>query len=178
MACDNWKHTSTASISYDGMTSHRDVMTRRCVMLAAALELIDWLKVLRVWPWPLTSRGHPRYLTSEVRYSISKFSEFDLDLRLLEVTWGQKYLYNLKAYTLTFLSNFYWHFLSLSLSLSLSYRFETFDLKVFEVWPFTFREHLGLKIFQHSNAQTWLSIQRLLLSHAMALLCQSSQPLP
>ena len=38
MACDNWKHTSTASISYDGMTSHRDVMTRRCVMLAAALE--------------------------------------------------------------------------------------------------------------------------------------------
>ena len=38
LACDNWKHTSTASISYDGMTSHRDVMTRRCVMLAAALE--------------------------------------------------------------------------------------------------------------------------------------------
>ena len=23
---------------YDGMTSHRDVMTRRCVMLAAAFE--------------------------------------------------------------------------------------------------------------------------------------------
>ena len=31
-------YTSTASISYDGMTSHRDVLTRRCVMLAAALE--------------------------------------------------------------------------------------------------------------------------------------------
>ena len=28
--------TSIASIPYDGMTSHRDVMTRRCDMLAAA----------------------------------------------------------------------------------------------------------------------------------------------
>ena len=38
----NWhviiEHISTASILYDGMTSHRDVMTRRCVMLAAAFE--------------------------------------------------------------------------------------------------------------------------------------------
>ena len=32
------KYTSIASISYDGMTSHCDVMTRRCDTLAAAFE--------------------------------------------------------------------------------------------------------------------------------------------
>ena len=30
---------SIASISYDGMTSHRDVMTRRCDMLTAACKI-------------------------------------------------------------------------------------------------------------------------------------------
>ena len=39
LACENWRHTSIASISYDGMTSHRDVMTWRCDMLAAAYKI-------------------------------------------------------------------------------------------------------------------------------------------
>ena len=38
LARDNWRHTSIASISYDGMTSHCDVMTRRCDRLAAACK--------------------------------------------------------------------------------------------------------------------------------------------
>ena len=39
--------TSIGSISYDDMTSHRDVMTRRCDMLAAAFEnIIDDLLIL------------------------------------------------------------------------------------------------------------------------------------
>ena len=78
-------------------------------------------KVFRVWPWPLTFRGHLRskifppfespYMTSYLtsidtfylvpfsRYSILKFLGFDLDLWSLEVTWGQKYFRHSKAHT-------------------------------------------------------------------------------
>ena len=38
MACENWRHASIASISYDAMMSHRDDKKRRCDMLAAAFE--------------------------------------------------------------------------------------------------------------------------------------------
>ena len=82
-------------------------------------EIFD-VKVFRVWPWPLTFRGHLRsnifspfespYMTSYLtpidtfyivpfsRYSTSKFSGFDLDLWPLEVTRGQKYSNYLKAH--------------------------------------------------------------------------------
>ena len=75
-------------------------------------EIFD-LKVFRVWPWPLTFRGHQRstifslfespymtsYLTSIDTFSLSrtvfeifdfKFLGFDLDLWPLKVTRGQK----------------------------------------------------------------------------------------
>ena len=82
-------------------------------------EIFDF-KVLRVWPWPLTCRGHPRskilflfespYMTSYLtstdtfylvpfsRYSTSKFLGFDLNLCPLGVTWSQKYSHHLKAH--------------------------------------------------------------------------------
>ena len=83
-------------------------------------EIFD-LKVLRVWPRPLTFRGHPssnifsplesQYMTSYLilltlslylvpfsRYSTSKFLGFDLDLWPLEVTQSQKYFPNSKAH--------------------------------------------------------------------------------
>ena len=74
-------------------------------------EIFDF-KVFRVWPWPLTFRGHLRskivmplespYMTSYInitsidtfylvpflRYLTSKFLGFDLDLWPLKVTWG------------------------------------------------------------------------------------------
>ena len=84
------------------------------------LEIFDF-KVFRVWPWPLTPKGHlgsknfipfgSPYMTSYLtsmntilylvpfsRYSTSKFLGFDLDLWPLKVIWGQKILYRLKAH--------------------------------------------------------------------------------
>ena len=112
------------------------------------------------------------YLVPFSRYSTSKFLGFDLDLwplgspevKNIATIW--KLIYN-------FLSNFYWHFLSLSrtvfeifdfkahacmtsyltsidnFSLSRTH-FEIFDFKVFRAWPWplTFRSHLKSKIFQ------------------------------
>ena len=62
------------------------------------------------------------YLTSIDTFSLSrtvfeifdfKVLGFDLDFWTLEVTWGQKYFHYSKAIH-DFLSNFYWHFLSIS----------------------------------------------------------------
>ena len=83
-------------------------------------EILDF-KVLMIWPWPLTFRGHLRskivssfespYMTSYLtsidtfylvrfsRYSTSKFSEFDLDLWPLKVTEGRKYSLHSKVHT-------------------------------------------------------------------------------
>ena len=84
-------------------------------------EIFDF-KNCRVWPWPLTFRDHLRskicspfeslymtfYLTSIDIFSLSRtvFEIFNievfrvwLDLWLLEVTWGQKYVHHLKAHT-------------------------------------------------------------------------------
>ena len=81
-------------------------------------EIFDF-KVLRVWPWPLgVTRGQTYfhylkaylwlpiqlpltlslYLVPFSRYSISKFLGFNLDLRPLEVSWGQTYFHHLKAH--------------------------------------------------------------------------------
>ena len=79
-------------------------------------------KGFRVWPWPLTFRGHlgskifspfessymTSYLTSIDTFFLSrtvfeifdfKVFRFDLDLWPLEVTWGQKYFHHSKAHT-------------------------------------------------------------------------------
>ena len=79
-------------------------------------------KNCRVWPWPLTFKGHQEsnifspfespymtsYLTSIDTFSLSrtvfeifdwKFLGFDLDLWPLEVTWGQKYSHHSTAHT-------------------------------------------------------------------------------
>ena len=84
-------------------------------------EIFDF-KVFRVWPWPLTFKGHlgskeiyhskghislpiwliwtpSLYLEPFSRYSTSKFVGFDLDLWPLKVTWGQNFLYHSKAHT-------------------------------------------------------------------------------
>ena len=77
-------------------------------------EIFDF-KVFRVWPWPLTFRGH---LRSEI------FSPF-------ESPYMTSYLTSIDIF---------------SLSRTV---FEIFDFQVFRVWPWplTFRGHLGSKIF-------------------------------
>ena len=97
-------------------------------------EIFDF-KVFRVWPWPLTFRGHlgsrifspfkspcmTSYLTSTdifslylvpfSRYSTLKFLGFDLDLCRSP---GVKNIFTIRKPMHDFLSNFYWHFLSIS----------------------------------------------------------------
>ena len=83
-------------------------------------EIFDF-KVFRVWPWPLTPKGHlgsnisyrskahtwlpiwllwtpSLYLVPFSRYSTSKTLGFDLDLWPLKVIRGQKILYRSKAH--------------------------------------------------------------------------------
>ena len=142
-------------------------------------EIFDF-KVFRVWPWPLTFRGHlrskiflpfespymPSYLTSFgtfylvpfSRYSTSKFLGFDLDLWPLGVTWGQKYFYHSKAHIcLPILL-----LLALSLYLVPFSRYSTskflgFDL---DLWPLGVT--WGQKYFYHSKAHICLPILLLL----------------
>ena len=85
------------------------------VSLSRTVFEIFNFKVFRVWPWPLTSRGH---LRSEI------FSPFESPYRT-------SYLTSIDTF---------------SLSRTV---FEIFDFKVFRVWPWplTFRGHLGSKIF-------------------------------
>ena len=83
-------------------------------------QIFDF-KVFRVWPWPLTFRGHQEskiflplespYMTSNLtsidtfylvrfpRYLNSKFSGLDLDPWPLKVTRGQNFFHHLKAHT-------------------------------------------------------------------------------
>ena len=84
-------------------------------------EIFDF-KLFRVWPWPLTSEGHPKSkifipfekpihdflcnfhwhffsLVPFLRYLTSNFLGFDLDLWPLKVIKGQKISYSSKAHT-------------------------------------------------------------------------------
>ena len=127
-------------------------------------EIFDF-KIFRVWPWPLTFRGHTRsnicshfespymtsYLTSIDTFSLSRnvFEIFDFKVfrvwpwpLTFGVTLGQKHVHYSKAHICLPI------LLLLALSLSRTV-FEIFDFKVFRVWPWplTFRGHLRSKIF-------------------------------
>ena len=126
-------------------------------------EIFDF-KVFRVWPWPLTFRGHLRsnicspfespymtsYLTSIDTFSLSRnvFEIFDFKVfrvwpwpLTFGVTLGQKYFHHSKAHI--------WLYIQLPLTSLSRTVFEIFDFKVFRVWPWplTFRGHLRSKIF-------------------------------
>ena len=118
-------------------------------------EIFDF-KVFRVWPWPLTFRGHLTFSKFLSNFYIhlsfylvpfsrrtSKFSVFDLDLWPLEVNCGSKKISPFESpYMTSYLTSIDTFFLSRTV-------FEIFDFKVFRVWPWplTFRGHLGSKIF-------------------------------
>ena len=81
-----------------------------------------------------------------LRYLTSTFRGFDLDLRLLifdlQKSSEVKNIPAIRDPTQDFLSDFYWHFPSIS------YRFWDIQhqIKVWP-WPLTFKGHLRLKIF-------------------------------
>ena len=112
----------------------------------SVFEILNF-KVFRVWPLPLTPRGHlgskkiipfespsmTSYLTPMDNISLSltvfeiwtsKFLGFDLDLWSLKVFWGHKILYHSKAIH-DFLFNSYGQ------HLSISYRFRDIGLQSF-----------------------------------------------
>ena len=101
------------------MTSYLTSMDTISLSLTV-FEIFDF-KVFRVWPWPLTPKGHlgskklyhskahiwftiwllwtpSLYLVSFSRYSTSKFLGFDLDLWPLKIIWGRKNVYHSKAH--------------------------------------------------------------------------------
>ena len=128
-------------------------------------EIFDF-KVFRVWPWPLTFRGHlgskifslfespymTSYLTSIDIFSLSRtvFEIFDLEVFRVR-PWPLTFRGHLGSKIFSpFESPCMTSYLTSIDTFALSRTvFEIFDFKVFRVWPWplTFRGHLGSKIF-------------------------------
>ena len=117
-------------------------------------EIFDF-KVFRVWPWPLTFRGHQRskifppfespymttYLTPIDTFSLSRTVFEIFDIKVFRVwPWpltfrghqSSKNISTIRKPIHDFLSNFYWHFLSIS------YRFWDIRLQSFQGLTLTF----------------------------------------
>ena len=128
-------------------------------------EIFDF-KVFRVWPWPLTFRGHPRskifppfvnpymtsYLTPIHTFSLSRTVFEILDFKVFRV-WPWPLTFNgdpRSKMCLPFQSPYMLSYLTPIGTFSLSRTvFEILDFKVFRVWPWplTFRDHPRSKIF-------------------------------
>ena len=128
-------------------------------------EIFDF-KVFRVWPWPLTFRGHlrskifspfespymPSYLTSICTFSLSRTVFEIFDFKVFRVwPWPLSFRGHLRSNIFSpFESPYMTSYLTPIDTFSL-YRtvFEIFDIKVFRVWPWplTFRGHPRSKIF-------------------------------
>ena len=128
-------------------------------------EIFDF-KVFRVWPWPMTPKGHPgskkiipferpymtSYLTSMCTISLSRTVLEIFDFKVFRVwPWplspkghlgSKKFMPFEKPYMTSYLTSMD----TISLSRTV---FEIFDFKVFRVWPWplTPKGHLGSKIF-------------------------------
>ena len=140
-------------------------------------EIFD-IKVFRVWPWPLTFRGHPRskifqlfessymtsYLTPIDIFSLSRTVFEIFDFKGFRVwSWPLTFSGDPRSKIFSsFESPYMTSYLTTIDTFSLSRNvFEIFDFKVFRVWPWplTFVVTLGQKYFHHSKAHIWLSIQ-------------------
>ena len=130
-----------------------------------ALEIFDF-KVFRVWPWPLTPKGHPRstnfipferpymtfYLTpmDAISLSLTVFEIFDF--KVFRVwPWpltpkGHLGSKNFIPFERLYMTSYWTSMDTISLSLTV---LEIFDFKVFRVWPWplTHKGHLGSKNF-------------------------------
>ena len=128
-------------------------------------EIIDF-NVFRVWPWPLTFRGHPRskifspfkspymtsYLTSIDTFSLSRTVFEIFDFKVFRVwPWPLTFGGHLRSEIVPPFESLYMTSYPTSIdTFSLSRTvFEIFDFKVFRVWPWplSFRGHLRSKIF-------------------------------
>ena len=139
-------------------------------------EIFD-VKVFRVWPWPLTPKGHlgskqfipfespymTCYLTSMDNISLSRTVFEIFDFKVFRVwPWpltprghlGSKQFIPFESpYMTSYLTSMY----NISLSRTV---FEIFDVKVCRVWPWplTPEGQLGSKKLCHSKGHIWLPI--------------------
>ena len=128
-------------------------------------EIFDF-KVFRVWPWPLTFKGHLRskifssfespylvfYLTSVYTFSLSRIVFEIFDFEVFRVwPWPSNFRGHPRSKIFSpFESPYMTSYLTSIDTFSLSRTvFEEFDFKVFRVlpWPLTFRGHPRSKIF-------------------------------
>ena len=139
-------------------------------------EIFDF-KVFRVWPWPLTFRGHLRsnifspfespymtsYLTPIDTFSLSRTVFEIFDFKVFRVwSWPLTFRGDPRSKIFSpFDSSYMTSYLTPIDTFSLSRNvFEIFDFKVFRVWPWplTFGVTLGQKYSHYSKAHIWLSI--------------------
>ena len=140
-------------------------------------EIFDF-KVFRVWPWPLTFRGHlgsiifspfespymTSYLTSIDTFSLYRTVFEIFDFKVFRVwPWPLTFRGHLRSNIFSPFESLYMTSYLTSIDIfSLSRTvFEIFDFNVFRVWPWplTFGVTLGQKYFHHSKVHIWLSIQ-------------------
>ena len=134
-------------------------------LFRTVFDIFDF-NVFRVWPRPLTLRGHLRskifplfgspymisYLTSVYILTLSRtvFEVFDFNVFRVW-PWPLTFRGHLRSNIFSSFESPYMNFYLTSLyTFSLSRTvFEIFDIKVFRVWPWplTFRGHLRSKIF-------------------------------
>ena len=138
-------------------------------------EIFDF-KVFRVWPWPLTFRGHLRskifppfespYMTS---YS-NPIDTFSLSRTVFEIfdfkgfrvwSWLLTFRGDPKSkifppFESPYMTSYSTPIDTFSLSRTV---FEIFDFKVFRVWPWPLGVTRGQTYFHHLKAHLWLPIQ-------------------
>ena len=163
-----------------------DILSPSCTVS----EIFDF-KVLRVWPWPLTLRGHRRskiikpfespcmtsYLTSVDTFSLSPTVFEIFDFKVFRVwPWPLTFRVHQRSKIFSpFESPCMTSYLTSVDTFSLSPTvFEIFDFKVFRVWPWplTFEGHQRSKIcspFESSYMTSYLvSIDPLSLSRTVS----------
>ena len=157
------------------MTSYLTSMDT--IFLSRTVSEIFEFKVFRVWPWPLTPKGHlgseisyhwkahiwlpiwllwtpSLYLVPFPRYSNSKFLGFDLDLWPLKIIWGQKHCFLLESLHMTsYLPSMDTMSLSRTVSEIFVFKVLGFDL---DLWPL--KIIWGQKIVYRWKAHIWLPI--------------------
>ena len=153
------------------------------------LEIFDF-KVFKVWPWPLTPKGHPRskffipfkrpymtsYLTSMDTISLSRTVFGIFDFKVFRVwPWpltpeGHLGSNNFKPFESPYMISYLTSMDTISLSLTV---LEIFDFKVFRVWPWplTPEGHMGSKMsipFERPYMTSYLtSMDTIFLSHTV-----------
>ena len=146
------------------MTSYltsMDTISLSCTVF----EIFDF-KVFRVWPWPLTPKGHlgskkfipfespymTSYLTSMDNISLSRTVFEIFDFKVFRIwSWpltpkGHLGSNNFIPFESPYMTSYLTSMDNISLSRTV---FEIFDFKVFRVWPWplTPKNHLGSKFF-------------------------------